>query len=358
MRQVYLLIALLGFSSFATAMEHTFDKEYHRSYPANSSTSLEIENKYGDVEFIAWDKDSVNIDVKVTVITDDFSESMELRDAILIDFQNAGSFIVAETTWSEELSFFKKKLIGIGQTFSGNDRIQVSYTVHCPTYISIDLINKFGNVYLGNHQGDFSLRLSHGDLRARNIEKNNRCEVDYGKVKISSIKGGKCDFSFLTNSRIDYANNVRIKSSGSEIYIEEGRSLELDSRHDDYTITRANDIKVTANLTDITVEEVDESIQMSMRFGSAYIERLIEDCESVSLDGMNTDITVKFSPGWQGKYRAELTNSKGHHFVLADHKPDGMTVQDKTETHFGIVNGGDQMKLMVTMRGGFLTFGE
>ncbi|MEO0405617.1 MAG: hypothetical protein AAF193_12165, partial [Bacteroidota bacterium] len=119
MKQIYLLLICLGFSSFAIAMEHSLEKEYHRSYPANSSTSLEIENKYGDVEFIAWDKDSVNIDVEVTVITDDFSESMELRDAILINFQNAGSFIVAETTWSEELSFFKKKLLGIGQTFSG-----------------------------------------------------------------------------------------------------------------------------------------------------------------------------------------------------------------------------------------------
>jgi hypothetical protein len=59
------LAAVFLFTFSLTAQEVT--KEFHKEFKAGTATTLDINNKYGDVVIQSWDKDQIVINVKVTV---------------------------------------------------------------------------------------------------------------------------------------------------------------------------------------------------------------------------------------------------------------------------------------------------
>ena len=356
----FYLIGLAIFVSFSSLYGNTISesKAYTKTFATNVNSTLEISNKYGDIELLTWDKDSIKFEVEVTAVTDDYSNTMDLLEAIKINFQSAGSFVIAETDWSEELNMFRKGWYELGQSFSGQDRITVNYKVHCPSNISVDLTNKFGSIFLGDHSGEMSIDLSHGDLRARNIN-NNRCKVAYGKVRVKEINGGRCEFSYLDHTQIEVLNKVRLKSNSSDIDVQEAIKIELDSRHDDISFEEVDQINIEASLSDIYIGDLEELIAFTGKFGSLNIDRIEASCESVVIKASSTDVNVKFAPTWKGGLEAELVSCKGH---LLSHSELGESIGeeliDKTESIHCFFNGLTEVRAVINMKGGFLNVGE
>lgn len=359
MKHLY-LIGLATFVSLSSVLGNTISESrtYTQTYPSNANSTLEISNKYGDIELLVWDKDSIKFEVEVTAVTDDYSNTMDLLEAIKINFQSAGSFVIAETDWSEELNMFRKGWYELGQSFSGQDRITVNYKVHCPANITTDITNKFGNIFIGNHTGEMSIDLSHGDLRARKIN-NNRCKISYGKVRVKEINGGRCEFSYLDHTQIEVLNKVRLKSNSCDIDVQEAIQIELDSRHDDISFEQVDEINIEASLSDIFIGDLEELIAFTGKFGSLSIDRIEASCQSIAIKGSSTDVSVKFSPAWQGGLNAELTNCKGH---LLSHSELGQSVGkeliEKTESIKCSFNGFPEVRAIINMKGGFLNVGE
>lgn len=359
MKQIY-LIALAFFTAVPAMFANTISESrlYTKTYETNANTTLEVSNKYGDIELLSWDNDSIKFEVEVTAITDDYSNTMDLLDAIKINFQSAGSYVIAETDWSEELNMLKKGWYELGQSFSGQDRITVNYKIYCPPSLEVDLTNKFGSIFLGKHSGEISIDLSHGDLRARSIN-NNRCKISYGKVRVKEINGGRCEFSYLDHTQIEVLNKVRLKSNSCDLDIDSAIKIELDSRHDDISIEEADEINIEASLSDIFIGELQELIAFTGKFGSLNIDKVDTSCESVVIKASSTDVNVKFSPTWKGGLDAELVSSKGHllsHSELGESV--GTEVTDKTESIRCSFNGLSEVRAVINMKGGFLNVGE
>ena len=57
-----LLWAMLS-GTFATAQDHTEKRSVSRTYPATRETTLEVQNKYGKIQVLTWERDSVLIEV-------------------------------------------------------------------------------------------------------------------------------------------------------------------------------------------------------------------------------------------------------------------------------------------------------
>ena len=81
---VTLLLLALFFTSALTAQIYT--RKISKSYKVNSSTTIDIFNKYGKVHVVTWDKDSVKFKVNLTIQTSNESKLTKLKQNIGFDF--------------------------------------------------------------------------------------------------------------------------------------------------------------------------------------------------------------------------------------------------------------------------------
>lgn len=102
-RALLLILPLLAIAVSVKAQEVT--KEFHKEYTAGANTTLEINNKYGDVVIHSWNKDQVVIDVKVTVEMPNRERAEKLLEYINVEFSENGNLISAKTTIDEKFNF-------------------------------------------------------------------------------------------------------------------------------------------------------------------------------------------------------------------------------------------------------------
>ena len=97
------LAAIFLFTFSLTAEEVT--KDFHKEFKAGTTTTLDINNRYGNVIIQSWDKDQVVIDVKVTVALPDRSRAERLINYIDIRFNESDNLISARTLIDDKFNF-------------------------------------------------------------------------------------------------------------------------------------------------------------------------------------------------------------------------------------------------------------
>ena len=80
-------------------------KEFHKEYKAGPNTTLDINNKYGDVVIQSWDKDQIVIDVKITVELPNQEKAQKLISYIDVIFSESENLISAKTVIDDKFSF-------------------------------------------------------------------------------------------------------------------------------------------------------------------------------------------------------------------------------------------------------------
>jgi hypothetical protein len=89
------LAVLCGMQVFSQVFEQT--RSIRKTFPIGAQTSLKISNKYGNLMFMTWDKDSVGFEVIIKV--SDHREGDAINRLALIDVKfTANPFFVDATT--------------------------------------------------------------------------------------------------------------------------------------------------------------------------------------------------------------------------------------------------------------------
>ena len=63
-RLLFLWALMLG-TTLASAQNLTDSRSVSKRFPASRETTLEVVNKYGKIQLVTWDKDSVAVDVDI-----------------------------------------------------------------------------------------------------------------------------------------------------------------------------------------------------------------------------------------------------------------------------------------------------
>ena len=94
-RRLLFLALLTG--ATVSAQDHKSKMNLSREFPATLETTLEIENKYGKIQVVSWEKDLVQIDVEIRISESSESKLKKLKDDISIDFTGTKSYIIAKS---------------------------------------------------------------------------------------------------------------------------------------------------------------------------------------------------------------------------------------------------------------------
>ncbi len=284
------LILLLGMSAFAS------DRAERKSEFAFGSADVEeihIENKYGNIEFNTWDKDSISFKVSIEVDSKSKELSNEILDRVIIEIKQQNNRIYAHTRIQDKkgkpVINFVKDLDVLKKT-----QVKIRYLIHAPNTLDLDIENKFGNVSIDDWVGEISTSVNHGNLIMFNLSGNLDAHVKYGKLNAATIQDAKltlrsCDL------RIDKASTLIVKSSGSEIDINSLNAYRMESTRDDIEIEEVETFTGSGIFTGVTIENLLQNMDVAMRLSDLDIRGIDHQFEKIHIEERATNVFLKVS---------------------------------------------------------------
>jgi hypothetical protein len=274
-----LCIIFMLFSLTLSAQEVT--KKYHKEYTAGVNTTLDINNKYGDVVVDTWDKDQVVIDVKVTVDMPNKERAQKMLDYIDVQFDQSGNDISAKTVIDNKFNF-----TGWG---SGSRKFSIDYSIKMPSVTALTLSNKYGNTDLDDINGLVNLDIKYGNLTASkltrgNVKPLNTLNLAYGKGSIDDAGWLDLTIRYCGSMDITKCQALLLDSKYSKLSIGESSSVVGESKYDNIKIDNINNLVIDNGYTGVSIGTLSKKLDYNGSYGSLSVDRVPVGFESINVE--------------------------------------------------------------------------
>jgi hypothetical protein len=299
-----LIIALFLTSVTISAQEVT--KEFHKEYAANAKTTLDINNRYGDVVIESWDKDQIVIDVKVTVDVPNREKAEKLISYIDVQFSQSDDLVAAKTVIDDKFNF----------TGWGGDskKFSIDYSVKMPKAAALTLQNRYGDTEFNELTGLVSLDIKYGNLTAGkmtrgNIKPLNSLNLAYGKGSVDEAGWLDLTIRYVGSFEITKSQALLIDSKYSKLAIGETSSIVGESKYDNFKIESINNLVLNNGYTETSIGVLTKSLKYEGSYGSFSVDQVKEGFESIDVD--TRYMGVKLGIDESASYKLEAKVSYG-----------------------------------------------
>lgn len=289
---LFLLALTLGTS--LSAQSHTDKRSVSRSFPASRETTLEVLNKYGKIQVVTWEKDSVLVNVDIYLTESSASKLRKLKEDIRINFTGTKTFIVAKTAIKSESGRLASELKSISNTIKGsNKQVEINYMVYVPEYMDVVLQNKFGDIYIDDLSGQVDIELSNGVLKANRLKGNSTIALSFANGMIKSLGSAtmKLSYSDLVLSEV---NQLDLISKSSKLNVDKVKVLKINSRRDKLYFKEVEYFYGKSSFTRVWVYDFLRECDVYMKYGELTIEHVVPDFTKIYVESDYTDITLYF----------------------------------------------------------------
>lgn len=292
---------LVGFAAHAQNFQKT--RQYEEIFPLNNQMEVSIINKYGDVQLIHWEKDSVMIEVHVEVNSNKESKAEKLFQAISVNFRSNFFYVNAETNLAGKSSVWndisdKTKLL-----FNSSTTTRINYVIHMPNTAKLSIQNKYGHIFMGDYMGELSIDLANGDFKAHYLSGKSKLKVSFGDLYINRIEHG---FLETTNAEaeIEECFYLETNTKTSKLRVEEIDELHMNSAHDKYYIGSLNKLSGLSRYTFLKIQDLNNNIDLNQKFGSLHFRNIHADVDRFFLVTYKTDIHLSLA--FEQKYMIDF----------------------------------------------------
>lgn len=273
-----LIAALLFFPLFTQAEEAV--KEFHKEYTPGPNTTLEINNRYGDVVIASWDNNQIVIDVKVTVELPSKEKAEKLISFIDVQFSEDGDLILARTVIEDKFSF-----TGWG---GESKKFSIDYNVKMPSKTALKLANRYGNTKINELAGLVNLDIKYGNITAGKLTRGNEkpwntLNLAYGKGSIEETGWLALNIRYTGNLDINKSTAILLDSRYSKLALGETSSVVGESKYDNIKIQRIRNLDLDNGYSDVNVGTLATKLRYEGSYGSFSIESIPADFESVDV---------------------------------------------------------------------------
>lgn len=301
------LVALVAVQGFGQEGFYRDSKSVSKTFAVKSTTHFEVDNKYGNIFFETWDKDSIRIDVEVVAQSKKQEYVSELMSLAVIDLHASGSFVVARTNWGKHSSLWSQTKNEIRNVFGSDQKVEITYRISLPDDMSLDVTNKFGDVYLPAYKGSLTIDLSHGDLRCRKIEKPRNVKMSYGTLRVDEWGSGNINLVFAEMYARETAR-LKIVSRSSKFYIDKAERLDFDSKNDELHIKEIKELNGNLHFTTSDIDLLTGRVDLTQNYGSLNIDLLKETFNTVRIKPKKSDVSIKIPESVSFDFSVYLTN--------------------------------------------------
>ncbi|MBT3209674.1 MAG: hypothetical protein HN347_15110 [Bacteroidetes bacterium] len=275
--------------------DENFTKKFHEEFSADKNTKLLVENKYGYVSLKNWEKNSVMIDVTITVETSKEDKADDVFEKISISISQEGDVISAITKITEKIR---------------NADFTIDYDIKIPTYLKLDVSNKFGDVFINETSGETKLNIEYGNLKANKLLFENTKPMSEIKLSYSNGDISKCTYAKIilkySNLNMTDSKTLIIVSRYTNVDLETSKSVIIDSKYDGYDLGTCQNFVYEGKFTAIEIDEVSDKIDVDMQYGNCEINYVPIDFESINIENKYGGIEIGIDENASYKLNAEL----------------------------------------------------
>ncbi|MFA6923343.1 MAG: hypothetical protein WC223_03725 [Bacteroidales bacterium] len=298
---------IFGISLVIKAQPSEKHKYISNVYKAFSETNVQIANKYGNINVITWEKDSVRIEIDIKAIARP-DKVEKILNNVDVNFTNSQYYIIAKLVFNDFKGTALADFSDMATTsISGGNKVEINWTIHIPEKISLSLENKFGNIYTTNLNGNLDISISNGDFKANNLFGETKLNLEFGNCSISNMKNAKLVFNYSEFDLLS-ANKLSIESKSSKIEIKKVNEIEINSKRDKYYIDTANVINSGADFSYLIISQLKKSIFSKSKYGSLKIDAVENGFKYVNLIPTYSDINLSFNK--ESSFTFSLTTKK------------------------------------------------
>lgn len=268
-------------NTYANKLNKTFQKEFK----ADKGSIVKINNRFGQVSIENWDKNSVLIEVEVTVEHSSRDRAERMLSAINITLEQVGNEIRGITQIDEKLI----KSVSNINFGSSSRELKIDYKVKMPKHLNADLTNKYGDIFINELTGHTNIDLKYGNLKANRILYGSNdplamLTLGYGNASIDEVDWMRFDIKYA-NVDIVKSKALVVLSKYSKISVDVASSIVVDSKYDTYTIGNIANLVGESGYTTYRIKRLDKKLDIITRYGDVRIEDVSNGFESISFQG-------------------------------------------------------------------------
>ena len=288
-------LLMLSLSLCSHAQNYTESQSISKVFSVNRNSSVNLSNKYGRVQVLRWNKDSIRIDVDFRINSSNQSRINRVKSWINFDITGTEDFITARTVFQNGYSSMINDLVNMAESMvDPSNQVIINYTVHAPGYLAMQINNKYGDVYVDDYAGPMDISLSNGELKAGNLTGKCSLELNFANALVHEILDGKLIASY-SDALVKEAGQLYLNSKSSRITIDAVQSLRIDSRRDKIRLGKTGMVGGTTYFSEVWTDELENEASLGMRYGSLVIDRVHQDFSLIRLNSEYTDIDLSFN---------------------------------------------------------------
>ena len=333
--------------------KHEKSKSINKTFDVNSNATLEIYNKYGDINVTSWDKNTVEIDVKIIVKGNDLDDVEDRLEKINVEFNASKSLVEARTFIGNKSSSwgFRKK--------SKNISYKINYTVKMPVTNNVKLNNDYGSIRLDEVEGNAEINCDYGKVMLGDLKGNDSSiNLDYcSSSSVDSMKDGdiNVDYSKIT---IDKAGTVDLSTDYSTVKFRDVEDLTCSADYGGVEAENVSSASVSGDYTGFRFGTVTKRLKLRSDYGSVRVKNLANGFESVDIDSEYAGIKIGIEPGTNFDFVIDLQYAG---FKRSDSKVElyKSIVKNSKKYYEGIYGKGDSnSKVTIKSEYGSVSFYE
>ncbi len=308
-----ILFLVIGSSAALHASEPVFKKEYtrevHETFNVSPGVSLNVQNKYGNINIDTWDKNQIQVDVLIKVKSSNSEKAQKFLNEIEIDFNSSSSSVSAKTVYPDNnnSSSWWSGWFGNGKNLD----YEVHYTINAPSNMSTALVNKYGNITQASIDGDSKVTNKYGDIFFKNVSGELELNLGYGKATIGEVGDAKMQIKYseikvvetrdleistkYSDIKIKQCENVTSYTKYDEYKIESLVSLKNDGKYDDFVIGTIDKINIDTKYTDVNIQTLNDIGIFDTGYGNVNVKSTGNRLEKIAINSKYTGYDFNIS---------------------------------------------------------------
>ena len=296
-RNLLITVMMLPAGLTLAGQQFSDSKTLKKSFWAGSESILEVTNKYGDIHITHTGNDSVTVMVEITASSNTGDKIDALMSDVDVSISQSGSVVRAETTFRKGITPLFESLKGLTKNLVNfNSRLKIDYRIECPPETVLRITNSYGDVYIGDETPVLALKLSNGNLDAAAVGNAEMMELTFSKANVRSISEGKLTLSF-SELRTREAGTIKLASTSSKAWIEDCRSVDLDSKRDDLHFGSVESMTGASYFSDIITDMTTGEINMTVKYGNLSFENVDRGFRLTDIRSTYADIDMALEEG-------------------------------------------------------------
>lgn len=304
MYKLLLILFLIPLTITATDKrgKYTKSKTINKEFNVSKNATLNISNKYGNIDIISWNENKIVIDITITTNGDNEEKVEKRLEQISVNFDANSSNVSAKTIVEKNTSSWN--LWGN----KNNVNMQINYLVKIPITNNVDLNNDYGAISLDKLEGSSKINCDYGKINIGELlNSNNYININYtSKSTIEFMKDGEINSDYST-LHIEKSGTTKLNADYSHISFGRLVSLDYNCDYGDLKIEDCENLHGNSDYMHTTVNKLSGSGDFNSDYGSIKINELGENFKNIKVKSSYTRVKLGTHPAASFNITASLS---------------------------------------------------